>query len=271
MSAALDLLELAGVAMVEIAPGSYLVGSVGDVPPYAVKPQSTWFGYPFVHKQQWIPVITPFWISRALITNGQARALVPSAIAADAPAGEPAELGYYRALELGTAIGADLPTWYEWEIAMRGPQPFHYPWGDELDLSKLTLRTFSYALSYSSYSMRALEGDEDQTVVMLESFGEYAMAVSPFGLVDVARPGIEWNRELESYSSLGMARSACDVGAMAFMLPKVRPNAVDTLGDRVKGLHPFSGPISASYGVPVRHELGATLWQTGAFRLVVRS
>src|SRR5687767_13724311 len=136
-----------------------------------------------MHAQQWSPVTSPLWFSRALVTNEQVRELSPAALGPELLSAEPAELGCYRALELASGIGADLPSWYEWEIAMRGPQPFNYPWGDQLDVSKLKLRYVSYRAIEMSYRMQdAGRPVDEETVVLLESFGEYALTVSPFGL-----------------------------------------------------------------------------------------
>jgi formylglycine-generating enzyme required for sulfatase activity len=64
---------------------------------------------------QWVDVVTPFRISRDLVAG---------------PDGAPLELSFVEARAYAASVGASLPRWCEWEIAVRGPEPWLRPWGD---------------------------------------------------------------------------------------------------------------------------------------------
>jgi hypothetical protein len=252
------LLEAAGIELIEIPAGRYLVGARDGTPCLAKPPNRTWDDYPLATPERWIDVARPFWISKALITDRQVRALdARHPGSADAAA----IVSYTDATVLAKARGASVPTWWQWEIAIRGPEPFTYPWGNELVLSKLTLRSEWYASA--SQTM-------DQELVLIDGFGDYAKASSPFGLVDVAWIGVEWNvcdgESSDVMPSAGpIVRSACDTGAMAYMVPGARPK---TYGDLRKVTNAFSGPIAACYAHEPIREYGRYLYPRAAFRLV---
>jgi hypothetical protein len=253
------LLEAAGIELVEVPAARYLVGAPPSTPRLAKPPRRTWEGYPYATPETWIDVERPFWISRDLVTQRQLRELDPKK--ADNGTDEPALLTSRNA-DLSPAIRT--PTWWEWEIAMRGPEPFLYPWGNELELAKLKLATEIQD-----------HPDGRERVVLIEDFGDYARATSAFGLRDVARIGVEWNRvdnarlppEAAMPETGGIVRSASDIGAMAYLVAGVRPN---TGGDIRPASRAFSGPIAACYGLARPPESGRYLYATAAFRLVVR-
>lgn len=251
-------LEAAGIELVEVPAARYLVGAAPSARRLAVPPRETWEGYPLATPETWIDVERPFWISRGLITQRQLRALDARADdGGDVPA-----LLTSRNADLSPAIRT--PAWWEWEIAVRGPEPFSYPWGNELELAKLELTTQTHAH----------RGGTDE-LTLIEDFGDYARATSPFGLRDVVRVGVEWNRvdntRLPPDEAMpeagGIVRSASDTGAMAFLVPGIRPN---TGGDTRLFTRAFSGPIAACYGLARPPGTSRYLYPLAAFRLVVR-
>jgi formylglycine-generating enzyme required for sulfatase activity len=243
--------EAAGIELVEVPAGCYLTGVSASVPRLARAPRETWDGYPRATPETWVDVERPFWISRGLITERQLYAIDPRA---GAERDEPADLTSRNADRYAPAIRT--PTWWEWEIAVRGPEPFLYPWGNELDVTKLRLTA-------------------SDDLVLIDDFGDYAKSTSPFGLRDVARIGGEWNRvdnaRLPPGAAIpddgGIVRSASDCGAMAYLVPGVRPS---TGGDLRLAARAFSGPIAACYGLPRPPGTHRYLYATAAFRWVVR-
>jgi hypothetical protein len=185
-----------------------------------------------------------------------------------------------EAAQITTALGASLPSWYEWEIATRGLQGWLYPWGNELDCNQLGLEHQDYSIDEESvmgyYSY-------DQDVYFIHSFGPYIKMPSPFGLVGLARPGREWNcceqgepLPDETY----ILRSISDLGAMAFMIPGIRPNTWSAEGWHVtKRELAFSGPVLPCYApgaVGMRKDgdgrwVGEKLYGEAGFRLVFRT
>lgn len=236
---------------VEIPPGKYVVGVGPNVKHLAIEPAYTWPEYSLATGEQMIEIDRPFSITRDLVsTHDYQRAMKQRASGPD----EPIALEYLQARIAARNSGAALPRWYEWEIAVRGPEPFLYPWGNELDLAKLTLRALSY---YSELGITR--------ATAIDSFGDYARAESPFGLRQLAHLGQEWNEGFGKHGQI--IRSLCDVGAMRYMMPGIRPGTVETTESR--GAQPFSGPTAACYGVEqpdgYRHII-----QSAYFRLVKR-
>jgi hypothetical protein len=152
------------------------------------------------------------------------------------------------AAQVAAALGASLPRWYEWEIATRGPQGWLYPWGNEIDVNQLLLEYQDYSvdeesvMGYYSY---------DQELYFIHSFGPYAGIPSPFGLVELAWPGREWNcceQDEPLADTPYILRSIADLGAMASMIPGIRPGTWGPEGwYRTKRPLAFSGPILPCY------------------------
>lgn len=127
------------------------------------------------------------------------------------------------AVAIATALHADLPRWYEWEIATRGPEGWLYPWGNETTRAELTFEYQSYSVDTES-DMGYYNAD--QVVAFVRSFGRYAQTVSPFGLRKLAFAGREWNlchAGLPFAQETAVLRSLADVGNMAMMIPGIRP------------------------------------------------
>jgi sulfatase-modifying factor enzyme 1 len=294
MTRARERLEAAGIRWIDIPSGRYLVGATAGSKLMARPPQFSWRNYALAMSERWIEVTEPFAISRSLVTFDQVAKLTGERLDADEPplainltealAGNPrlqaiaalrwrnpdgiADVPFAEAQRIANEHDAALPRWYEWEIAVRGPEPFAYAWGNTLDLDRLTLRSHWYDDGMTR------PGNKDQHLVLIDSFGSYASAVSPWGLEDVARIGREWNtcHEGQPFADDNrLVRSASDVGAMAYMVPGIRPG---TYGRDVDAKErAFSGPIAACYGhaSPPGHDLGrGFLWLRAAFRFVIR-
>jgi hypothetical protein len=210
-----------------------------------VPPTDTWIDWPKAVPLQWIDVSTPYRIARRLVCG---------------PDGAPLELSFADAVAYAASVGASLPRWYGWEIAVRGPEPWLWPWGDTLDLGALTWR-------------------RDGEVAFIETFGAYAGCTSIFGVGDLARAGGEWNvchAGAPTKDDDHLVRSLSDVGAMLYWMPGVRRTfLVDEPSGPRERL--FSGPLPSAYGLehgaytvwgPDRQT--AHLWPKAAFRLVIR-
>ncbi len=181
------------------------------------------------------------------------------------------------AARVAQGLGASLPRWYEWEAATRGRQSWLYPWGMEMDLSKLSLEYQDYSVDTESV-MGYYAYDED--VVFEHSFGKYVDCPSPHGLTGLARPGREWNTCHEGEPAAAddfILRSISDLGGMAHMIPGIRPSP-RTWG--AEGWHKtkrhlaFSGPILACYASSnlglgrLVHARDEPLYPGAGFRLV---
>ena len=81
-------------------------------------------------------------------------------------------LSWFEALAFCEAHGGHLPTEAEWEYAARGPDSLEYPWGNELDLERL--------------SYDRVENAETENV------GSYPGGVSWIGAFDLAGGVFEW-------------------------------------------------------------------------------
>jgi hypothetical protein len=181
------------------------------------------------------------------------------------------------AAQVAAALGATLPAWYEWEIAVRGPQGRLYLRGNEIDLYLLSLEYQDYSIDEESVMGYY---NYDQEVYFIHSFGPYLDAPSPFGLTGLAWPGREWNRcdQNEPWAETPyILRSMADLGAMASMIPGIRPGTWGAEGWHQTKRHlAFSGPVLPCYAaetVGMRRDeqgnlVGEALYSEAGFRLV---
>jgi formylglycine-generating enzyme required for sulfatase activity len=175
--------------------------------------------------------------------------------------------------QIATALGADLPRWYEWEIATRGKEGFLYPWGDEYFPKSLSLESQDYSMDEESvmgfYKY-------DQEVFFIHDFKDYATRESPFGLVDLARMGREWNQTYESLpipDDEFILRSLSDLGTMAEMVPGIRYNSWrNNFWDYKRAFSMPALPCYARSTVGENPEIGygKILYPEAAFRLMFR-
>ncbi|PJF40172.1 MAG: hypothetical protein CUN55_13055 [Phototrophicales bacterium] len=76
----------------------------------------------------------PFWIDRYEVSNAQ----YGSSGAFQEPNHPRENITWFEARDHCLSRGARLPTEAEWEYAARGPDSWLYPWGNELDYSRVT-------------------------------------------------------------------------------------------------------------------------------------
>jgi len=244
------MLEIDGITFCEVPAGQYVVGVGPDVPRHACEPQATWADYPLTTPEQLVTIDKPFWISRDLVRDSFGLLVVTG----------------HHAAGRAERLGGRLPRWYEWEIAVRGPEPFLYPWGNDFDLAQVRLVTSTYSLleaqRFPSRIPVDLRARETERAVGILDFGAYENATSPFGLRDLVRAGCEWN----DLDGTHVVRSFCDVGAMSYMVPGSRPETYDN----ESGMTAFSGPIAACYGLEQPRDAPMRLFEMACFRLVLR-
>lgn len=89
----------------------------------------------------------PFWIGKTAVTNWQYGSVFRQSL------GTPIQrltwptesVSWRQAADFCQERGVRLPTEAEWEYAARGPDALIYPWGNEYDIDKATLRKISPA------------------------------------------------------------------------------------------------------------------------------
>lgn len=177
------------------------------------------------------------------------------------------------ARQIANALGADVPRWYEWEIATRGKEGFLYPWGDDYFPESLSLESQDYSMDDESV-MGFYRYDQD--VFFIHDFKEYVTRESPFGLIDLARIGREWNQTYESLpvpDDAFILRSLSDLGTMAEMVPGIRYNSWrNNAWDYKRAFSKPPLPCYARSTVGENPELGygKVLYPEAALRLVFR-
>ena len=147
---------------------------------------------------------------------------------------------FREGLYIAQALGMTLPTWDQWEVATRGPQGYLYPWGNVFGAhSGNDISILAHDASYWWEDPVSDMGSRDREYIVkiytyFESFGTYTHATSPFGLIDLARQGHEWNtsgepsehgeypvssRLLRSLCNLEVSPYGCVGTNLAMMLP----------------------------------------------------
>eukprot|EP01062_Namystynia_karyoxenos_P001406 TRINITY_DN10487_c0_g1_i1.p1 TRINITY_DN10487_c0_g1~~TRINITY_DN10487_c0_g1_i1.p1 ORF type:complete len:1001 (+),score=240.73 TRINITY_DN10487_c0_g1_i1:85-3003(+) len=164
--------------------------------------------------------------------------------------GDPAcEVPYPVAEDIARACGARLPTWQEWEAAVRGPHGLWFPWGNDPRVPCIDTETAPGGSATRNYG-----------TTLLRSFGWLRQSESPGGLLGLCRYGYEWNAAdydlgdatggLAHRATTHVLRSACDLGVL---LPRDRPCASH---------RSYTLPCAATYMLPHRQV------HCAAFRLV---
>eukprot|EP00670_Eutreptiella_braarudii_P024851 CAMPEP_0174372510 /NCGR_PEP_ID=MMETSP0811_2-20130205/103913_1 /TAXON_ID=73025 ORGANISM="Eutreptiella gymnastica-like, Strain CCMP1594" /NCGR_SAMPLE_ID=MMETSP0811_2 /ASSEMBLY_ACC=CAM_ASM_000667 /LENGTH=627 /DNA_ID=CAMNT_0015520017 /DNA_START=57 /DNA_END=1936 /DNA_ORIENTATION=+ len=113
------------------------------------------------------------------------------------------ELPYKTCVKIAKALGATIPTWQQWEAAVRGPQAWLYPWGNDFDHVRMEIEVMIHGWSapnpnYGKANKMGLKdtaAEVHKTLALsrLCDWSIYAGAVSPLGLKGLCRFGKEWN------------------------------------------------------------------------------
>lgn len=117
-----------------------------------------------------------YWIDRTEVTNAAYGKCVSAGRCEKAPAlGEPAapviSVPWDQAAAYCSWAGGRLPTEAEWEKAARGTDGRLYPWGNELDKTRLAQFTWDN---------------------VMKPTGSYPTGASPYGVLDMAGSAFEW-------------------------------------------------------------------------------
>ncbi len=118
-----------------------------------------------------------FWIDKTEVTIGQYALCVGAGKCKRVHGIQPSENSPVINVEWKDAnvycayVGARLPTEAEWEKAARGTDGRAYPWGDEMDNSKLSLFTWDGKMP---------------------AVGGFPAGASPYGVLDMAGGAFEW-------------------------------------------------------------------------------
>eukprot|EP01062_Namystynia_karyoxenos_P008954 TRINITY_DN13168_c0_g1_i3.p1 TRINITY_DN13168_c0_g1~~TRINITY_DN13168_c0_g1_i3.p1 ORF type:complete len:738 (+),score=198.83 TRINITY_DN13168_c0_g1_i3:84-2297(+) len=179
------------------------------------------------------------------------------------------ELPYWEAKSIAEALGGQVLTWKEWEVAMRGADCWRYPWGNELDTDEVYMGPPEEV---------AGPGGEPLALPRARMLGRYATCTSPFGLTHCMQLwGCEWNSidsrdlcvarvpalpsaERCDAPSTHCIRSLTDHGLLRAALHRDAPDAEqpapagDAAPRRSAGAsrshRAFSGPCLSSYSRP---------------------
>jgi formylglycine-generating enzyme len=116
--------QIAGVAMVLVPPGCFLMGTDKPAKGYENQKPTTRICFD-----------EPFWIDKTDVTQMEFKRF--DGIAAQSPEFQgpnyPVEnISWFEARDFCTKRGARLPTEAEWEYVARGPENLIYPWGNTL-------------------------------------------------------------------------------------------------------------------------------------------
>eukprot|EP01006_Ploeotia_vitrea_P049133 TRINITY_DN67314_c5_g18_i1.p1 TRINITY_DN67314_c5_g18~~TRINITY_DN67314_c5_g18_i1.p1 ORF type:complete len:678 (+),score=57.73 TRINITY_DN67314_c5_g18_i1:86-2119(+) len=112
------------------------------------------------------------------------------------------ELPFASAAKVTAALFGTIPTWEQWEAAVRGPNAYLYPWGNTFDPITIEIegQVHGYNIPNPHYNQLKAKGQPDVAHEMVTStilhrmidFGQYQVP-SPFGLKGLLRWGKEWN------------------------------------------------------------------------------
>lgn len=114
-------------------------------------------------------------------------------------------------------VNKRLPTGPEWEVALRGPQLFTFPWGNELPAPGRTngcdhrCAIEASAATGSNYEPVWSDKDFDDGFAFSAPVGTFVGDMSPYGVLDLAANVAEWTDPKGEPSDLG--------GAIAYSLP----------------------------------------------------
>ncbi len=141
--AAQEIVGPAGIPLVWVPGGSFMMGSTDEDVAYAVRELDA--------EREWLedeqPVhrveLSGFWIGKTEVTVAQWRSVMGSVPQSDAQDGEHhpvVHVPWDDCVEFCEKAGLELPTEAQWEYAARGPDSRRYPWGDGWDEDRLCWR-----------------------------------------------------------------------------------------------------------------------------------
>jgi formylglycine-generating enzyme required for sulfatase activity len=146
--------KLGGLDMVLVPAGCFSMGATDEQLEEALASCDTFYGVygcqqSFENEQPSHQVCrsTPYWIGLTAVTNQQYG--IESWQNSGSPQRKPTwpreTVNWQQAADFCKQRGARLPTEAEWEYSARGPDALIYPWGNEYDINKATLRKISPA------------------------------------------------------------------------------------------------------------------------------
>ena len=138
-----------GLDMVLVPAGCFMMGATDEQLEEALASCDTYYGVhgcqqSFEHEQppHQVCLSEPYWIGLTAVTNRQ---YGTSGSSWNTPSWPRETVNWQQAADFCQQRGARLPTEAEWEYAARGPDALIYPWGNEYDIHKATLRKISPA------------------------------------------------------------------------------------------------------------------------------
>eukprot|EP00668_Euglena_longa_P011955 GGOE01014377.1.p1 GENE.GGOE01014377.1~~GGOE01014377.1.p1 ORF type:complete len:648 (-),score=263.01 GGOE01014377.1:249-2192(-) len=194
------------------------------------------------------------------------------------------ELPFDRCTVIARSLGMRLPTWQEWEAAVRGPKSHLYAWGDEYDPVRVETEVMIHGWRgpNPNYGKPNRMGLKDTAVEVHHSlalsrlcnWGAYADTVTELGLRDVLRFGKEWNsanRDVlchlpEERVDGQVLRSGCDLHSVNDVHSWETPVKDELLTSNHRA---FSGPMAFCLRPP-KFFGGGKLAPRAAFRLAFR-
>jgi len=134
-----EIVGPAGIALVWVPGGSFMMGSTDEDVAYAVRELDT--------KREWLEDEQPahrvelsgFWMGKTEVTVAQWRSVMGSAPSGN-DRGDDHPVVYVSwddCVEFCEKAGLELPTEAQWEYAARGSDSRRYPWGDDWDEDRL--------------------------------------------------------------------------------------------------------------------------------------
>jgi formylglycine-generating enzyme required for sulfatase activity len=140
--------------MVLVPAGCFQMGATDDQLLEAIESCDKYYGVygcqqSFEHEQppRQVCFSEPYWIGLTTVTNRQYGPSSRRSLDSyrRAPSWPRESVNWQQAADFCQQRGVRLPTEAEWEFAARGPDALIYPWGNEYDINKATLRKISPA------------------------------------------------------------------------------------------------------------------------------